>query len=209
MIVADFRYYMNGYGIQLGVSITGLNDILEVGMHDADKFVVHNYHRMDPHKAGINLHLAEAITRVNEENLDTTESDPLPEPRIYISDKSDLSAFVAFVDSIGTDSNAPRYGAKAQFFLQNDIALEATDKGGYYISDFAGILHGDGHVISGIPSGKSLFNNIESSGNIYNLGLASGKISNLTADGKIGNYHCCFEYAPASGKSGSTPVVYR
>ena len=202
-------YYMNGYGIQLGVSITGLNDILEVGMHDADKFVVHNYHRMDPHKAGINLHLAEAITRVNEESLDTTESDPLPEPRIYISDKSDLSAFVAFVDSIGTDSNAPRYGAKAQFFLQNDIALEATDKGGYYISDFAGILHGDGHVISGIPSGKSLFNNIESSGNIYNLGLASGKISNLTADGKIGNYHCCFEYAPASGKSGSTPVVYR
>lgn len=200
---------MNGYGIQLGVSITGLNDILEVGMHDADKFVVHNYHRMDPHKAGINLHLAEAITRVNEESLDTTESDPLPEPRIYISDKSDLSAFVAFVDSIGTDSNAPRYGAKAQFFLQNDIALEATDKGGYYISDFAGILHGDGHVISGIPSGKSLFNNIESSGNIYNLGLASGKISNLTADGKIGNYHCCFEYAPASGKSGSTPVVYR
>lgn len=133
----------------------------------------------------------------------------MPEPRIYISDKSDLSAFVAFVDSIGTDSNAPRYGAKAQFFLQNDIALEATDKGGYYISDFAGILHGDGHVISGIPSGKSLFNNIESSGNIYNLGLASGKISNLTADGKIGNYHCCFEYAPASGKSGSTPVVYR
>lgn len=202
-------YYMNGYGIQLGASITGLNDILEVGMHDADKFVVHNYHRMDPHKAGINLHLAEAITRVNEESLDTTESDPLPEPRIYISDKSDLSAFVAFVDSIGTDSNAPRYGAKAQFFLQNDIALEATDKGGYYISDFAGILHGDGHVISGIPSGKSLFNNIESSGNIYNLGLASGKISNLTADGKIGNYHCCFEYAPASGKSGSTPVVYR
>ena len=202
-------YYMNGYGIQLGVSITGLNDILEVDMHDADKFVVHNYHRMDPHKAGINLHLAEAITRVNEESLDTTESDPLPEPRIYISDKSDLSAFVAFVDSIGTDSNAPRYGAKAQFFLQNDIALEATDKGGYYISDFAGILHGDGHVISGIPSGKSLFNNIESSGNIYNLGLASGKISNLTADGKIGNYHCCFEYAPASGKSGSTPVVYR
>jgi hypothetical protein len=178
-------------------------------MHDADKFVVHNYHRMDPHKAGINLHLAEAITRVNEESLDTTESDPLPEPRIYISDKSDLSAFVAFVDSIGTDSNAPRYGAKAQFFLQNDIALEATDKGGYYISDFAGILHGDGHVISGIPSGKSLFNSIESSGNIYNLGLASGKISNLTADGKIGNYHCCFEYAPASGKSGSTPVVYR
>ena len=31
----------------------------------------------------------------------------------------------------------------------------------------------------------------------------------MTADGKIGNYHCCFEYAPASGKSGSTPVVYR
>lgn len=39
---------MNGYGIQLGVSITGLNDILEVGMHDADKFVVHNYHRTSP-----------------------------------------------------------------------------------------------------------------------------------------------------------------
>lgn len=31
----------------------------------------------------------------------------------------------------------------------------------------------------------------------------------MTADGKIGNYHCCFEYAPASGKSGSTPIVYR
>ena len=120
-------YYMNGYGIQLGVAVTGVDDIMQVGMQDNDRFVVHNFHRMDPHKPEINLHLAEAIARAHEENgAASSVSNPLAEPRIYLADQSDLTAFAAFVDSIGKDGNAPRYGASAQFVLQNDLSLNAA-----------------------------------------------------------------------------------
>ena len=61
---------------------------------------MHNFHRMDPHKAGINLHLAEAIKRAKDEGK------AFAEPRIYIADQSDLKAFAAFVDSIGNGSPA-------------------------------------------------------------------------------------------------------
>ena len=192
-------YYMNGYGIQLGVAITGVNDIMQIDMQEADRLTVHNYHRMDPHKAGINLHLAEAITRAEEEG--TT----FAEPRIYIADQSDLTAFAAFVDSIGNGSPAPRYGAHAQFVLQNDLTMATTPKDGAYISNFAGILHGNGHIINGVGYNNSLFGKV--TGNIYNLGLSSGRLSGTTDEDVKPNYHCCFEYAPSD--SGSTPVVYR
>ena len=192
-------YYMNGYGIQLGVAITGVNDIMQIDMQEADRLTVHNYHRMDPHKAGINLHLAEAITRAEEEG--TT----FAEPRIYIADQSDLTAFAAFVDSIGNGSPAPRYGAHAQFVLQNDLTMATTPKDGAYISNFAGILHGNGHIINGVGYNNSLFGKV--TGNIYNLGLSSGRLSGTTDEDVKPNYHCCFEYAPSG--SGSTPVVYR
>ena len=192
-------YYMNGYGIQLGVAITGVNDIMQIDMQESDRLTVHNYHRMDPHKAGINLHLAEAIERAKE------EGEAFAEPRIYIADQSDLKAFAAFVDSIGNDGTAPRYGANAQFVLQDNLALTATPKNGAYISEFAGILHGNGHIINGIGSDNALFGKV--TGNIYNLGLSSGRLSDTTDENVKPNYHCCFEYAP-SGDS-SAPVVYR
>lgn len=192
-------YYMNGYGIQLGVAITGVNDIMQIDMQEGDRLTVHNYHRMDPHKAGINLHLAEAIKRAKEEDK------AFAEPRIYIADQSDLKAFAAFVDSIGNDGTAPRYGANAQFVLQDNLALTATPKNGAYISEFAGILHGNGHIINGVGSDNALFGKV--TGNIYNLGLSSGRLSGTTDENVKPNYHCCFEYAPSG--SGSTPVVYR
>ena len=192
-------YYMNGYGIQLGVAITGVNDIMQIDMQESDRLTVHNYQRMDPHKAGINLHLAEAIKRAKEEGK------AFAEPRIYIADQSDLKAFAAFVDSIGNDGTAPRYGANAQFVLQDNLALTATPKNGAYISEFAGILHGNGHIINGVGSDNALFGKV--TGNIYNLGLSSGRLSGTTDENVKPNYHCCFEYAPRG--SGSAPVVYR
>ena len=192
-------YYMNGYGIQLGVAITGVNDIMQIDMQEGDRLTVHNYQRMDPHKAGINLHLAEAIKRAKEEGK------AFAEPRIYIADQSDLKAFAAFVDSIGNDGTAPRYGANAQFVLQDNLALTATPKNGAYISEFAGILHGNGHIINGVGSDNALFGKV--TGNIYNLGLSSGRLSGTTDENVKPNYHCCFEYAPNGNNS--TPVAYR
>ena len=192
-------YYMNGYGIQLGVAITGVNDIMQIDMQESDRLTVHNYQRMDPHKAGINLHLAEAIKRAKEEGK------AFAEPRIYIADQSDLKAFAAFVDSIGKDGTAPRYGANAQFVLQDNLALTATPKNGAYISEFAGILHGNGHIINGVGSDNALFGKV--TGNIYNLGLSSGRLSGTNGENVKQNYHCCFEYAPNGNES--TPVVYR
>ena len=204
-------YYMNGYGIQLGVAVTGVDDIMQVGMQDNDRFVVHNFHRMDPHKPEINLHLAEAIARAHAENgAAASVSNPLAEPRIYLADQSDLTAFAAFVDSIGKDGNAPRYGASAQFVLQNDLSLNAAAlKGDAYISNFAGTLHGNGHVVSGVGSGKALFRSVAKEAGIYNLGLSSGKISSDEANGGTANFHCCFEYAPVASGSEASPVVYR
>ena len=192
-------YYMNGYGIQLGVAITGVDEIMQIDMQEADRLTVHNFHRMDAHKAGINLHLAEAIMRAK------NEGKAFAEPRIYIADKSDLTAFAAFVDSIGNGSTAPRYGANAQFVLQNDLTMTANPKDGAYISSFAGILHGNGHVINGVGSDNALFGTV--TGNIYNLGLSSGRLSGKTDVDVKPNYHCCFEYAPKG--NGSKPVVYR
>lgn len=192
-------YYMNGYGIQLGVAITGVNDIMQINMQEGDRLTVHNYHRMDPHKAGINLHLAEAIKRAKD------EGSAFAEPRIYIADQSDLTAFAAFVDSIGNGGTAPRYGANAQFVLQDNLDLAATPKNGAYISEFAGTLHGNGHIINAVGYNNALFGKV--TGNIYNLGLSSGLLSGTTGEDSKPNYHCCFEYAPSG--SGSTPVVYR
>ena len=198
-------YFMNGYGIQLGVTmnVPGLDDILPVKMIEADKLTVHNYQRMNSQRTGIDLHLAEAIKRAKDDSS-------FAEPRIYISNQSDLASFIQFVDSVGTNCDAPRYGANAQFVLQNDVTMPSS--GITLPADFAGTLHGNGHVINGIEKGNALFNSV--SGNIYNLGLSSGKISAMQpTGGKIANYHCCFEYAPEENKSSfdgvSTPSVYR
>lgn len=186
-------YFMNGYGVQLGITMNGLNKIFTVDMADDSQFTVHNYHRMNPHQKGVNLHLSEAIQRSQEDKT-------FAEPRIYISDASDLKAFINFVDTIGTGtgSKAERYGKNAQFILQNDITVTSDFDGSNTV--FAGTLHGNGHVIKGLAQGKSFLK--ENRGNIYNLGMESG---NIAAEGCTngGAYHCCFEY-----NKGIQPIVY-
>lgn len=186
-------YFMNGYGVQLGITMNGLKKIFTVDMADDSQFTVHNYHRMNPHQKGVNLHLSEAIQR-------TKEDKTFAEPRIYISDASDLKAFINFVDTIGTGtgSKAKQYGKNAQFVLQNDITVTSDFDGSNAI--FAGTLHGNGHVIKGLAQGKSFLK--ENRGNIYNLGMESG---NIAAEGCTngGAYHCCFEY-----NKGIQPIVY-
>lgn len=187
-------YFMNGYGVQLGVTMNGFDNVVfPVNMAANDTLVVHNYHQMEPHKTGVNLHLPEAIQRAKNESY-------FADPRIYINDVSDLTAFINFVDTIGTGtgSKVEQYGKNAQFILQNDITVTSDFDGSNAI--FAGTLHGNGHVIKGLAQGKSFLK--ENQGNIYNLGLESGKIA---AEGCTngGAYHCCFEY-----NKGIQPIVY-
>lgn len=202
-------YFMNGYGVQLGITMNGLDKIFTVDMDNDNEFLIHNYHRMNPHKEGLNLHLAEAIKRAKEEKDAATGTTTVPfaEPRIYISDLSDLTAFINFIDTIGADSKTPRYGANAQFVLQKDLTVPSDFVCGTGI--FHGIFHGNGHVIHGLPQDKSLL--AENQGQIYNLGLESG---NIAAKGSTnaGAYHCCFEQNPSLSDGVSTPfapIVYR
>ena len=183
-------YFMNGYGVQLGVTMTGIKEtVFPVNIAPGDTLVVHNYHQMDPHKAGIDLHLSEAIKRAQKESN-------FAEPRIYINDVSDLKAFINFVDTIE---------GNAQFILQSDLTIPKGYDGSKVI--FKGILHGNGHIIEGLGKDQSLF--LENQGKIYNLGLTTGSIAakgNTKGTSSTGEYHCCFEYAPAS--SPDTPIVY-
>lgn len=186
-------YFMNGYGVQLGVTMTGIKEtVFPVNIALGDTLVVHNYHQMDPHKAGIDLHLSEAIKRAQKESN-------FAEPRIYINDASDLKAFINFVDTIK---------GNVQFILQNDLTIPKDYDGSKII--FKGTLHGNGHIINGLRKDQALFS--ENQGKIYNLGLATGQIAaqgcttgtSSTGTSSTGEYHCCFEYAPASSK----PIVY-
>ena len=185
-------YFMNGYGVQLGVTMNGFDNVVfPVTMTAADTLTVHNYHQMDPHKTGVNLHLPEAIQRAKNESY-------FADPRIYINDASDLTAFINFVDTTKIQENA-------QFILQSDLTIPKGYDGSKAI--FKGILHGNGHVIKGLGEKQSLF--LENQGKIYNLGLTTGSIAakgNTKGTSSTGEYHCCFEYAPAS--SPDTPIVY-
>ena len=185
-------YFMNGYGVQLGVTMNGFDNVVfPVNMAAGDTLTVHNYHQMDPHKTGVNLHLPEAIQRAKNEAY-------FAEPRIYINDASDLKAFINFVDTTKTQGNA-------QFILQSDLTVPDGYDGSKAI--FKDILHGNGHVIKGLGKDQSLFS--ENQGKIYNLGLTTGSIAakgNTKGTSSTGEYHCCFEYAPAS--SPDTPIVY-
>lgn len=195
-------YYMNGYGIQLGITMSGIeNQIFTVDMSDKDCLTVHNFHRMDPQKTGIDLHLGDAVARAKEYQDDKAKPEAerkgieeFAEPRIYISDQSDLTAFVNFVDTIGQNSKNEdlRYGKYAQFVLQND--LYAPDD--YTPAKvFRGIWHGNGHIIKNIGKDQALLD--ENQGNIYNLGMETGKIANTNNS----KYHCCFEYAPSTASA--------
>ena len=185
-------YFMNGYGVQLGVTMNGFNNVVfPVTMAAGDTLTVHNYHEMDPHKTGIDLRLSKAIERVSTEKN-------LAEPRIYISDQDDLKAFGAFISA--AENNG---GKNAQFILQNDLEIPAGYTGSNAI--FQGTFHGNGHILRGLEANKTLF--AENQGNIYNLGLLSGRIAQPNSSSNTASgYHCCFEYAPSA--STDTPIVY-
>ena len=186
-------YFMNGYGVQLGITSKGFNDegdnetVFPVTMAAGDTLTVHNYHRMNPQMSGIDLHLPDAIKRAKDKSF--------AQPRIYINEQSDLTAFGKFIKE--NDG-----GADAQFILQNDLVLPADYTGNN--CTFKGIFHGNGHVIRGLAHDKWLFT--ENQGNIYNLGLESGNITQkgMNDTNATKGYHCCFEKAPAS----SSPIVY-
>ena len=189
-------YFMNGYGVQLGITIKGFNDkndnetVFPVTMAAGDTLTVHNYHRMNPQMSGIDLHLPDAIKRAKEDKS-------FAQPRIYINDQSDLTAFGKFIQEESNDG-----GADAQFVLQNDLVLPADYTGSNSI--FKGIFHGNGHVIRGLDNNKWLFK--ENQGNIYNLGLESGNITQkgMNDTNATNGYHCCYEKEPAT----SSPIVY-
>lgn len=184
-------YFMNGYGVQLGVTMNGFNDVVfPVTMAAGDTLTVHNYHKMDPHKDGVNLRLPEAIERVSKEKN-------LAEPRIYISDQDDLKAFGKFISA--AENNG---GKNAQFILQNDLEIPAGYTGSN--ANFQGTFHGNGHILSGLDDKKSLF--AANQGNIYNLGLLSGSIAQQNSSSTTSGYHCCFEYATST--SPAQPIVY-
>ena len=184
-------YFMNGYGVQLGVTMNGFDNVVfPVTMAAGDTITVHNYHEMDPHKNGVNLRLSEAIKRVSTEKN-------LAEPRIYISDQDDLKAFGTFISA--AENNG---GKNAQFILQNDLEIPADYTGSN--ATFQGSFHGNGHILRGLETGKSLF--AANQGNIYNLGLLSGSIAQQNSSSNASGYHCCFEYAPSA--SPDTPIVY-
>lgn len=189
-------YFMNGYGVQLGITIKGFKDkddnetVFPVTMTAGDTLTVHNYHRMNPQMSGIDLHLPEAIKRAKEDKS-------FAQPRIYINEQSDLTAFGKFIQEESNDG-----GADAQFVLQNDLVIPADYTGNNGI--FKGIFHGNGHVIRGLDSNKWLFT--ENQGNIYNLGLESGNITQkgMNDANATKGYHCCFEKEPVS----NSPIVY-
>ena len=184
-------YFMNGYGVQLGVTMNGFNDVVfPVTMAAGDTLTVHNYHEVDPHKTGIDLRLSEAIERASTEKN-------LAEPRIYISDQEDLKAFGTFISA--AENNG---GKNAQFILQNDLEIPADYTGSN--ATFQGTFHGNGHILRGLEANKTLF--AENQGNIYNLGLLSGSIAQQNSSSNASGYHCCFEYAPSA--SPDTPIVY-
>lgn len=200
-------YFMNGYGIQLGITMNGLDRIFPVDINTDDKLVVHNYQRMDPHKTDIDLHIKKAIERAKEET-------DFACPRIYLSDNTDLAAFLEFI------SKDEDHGANAEFVVLNDLTIPDTYTGNTE-AIFKGIVHGNGHVIKGLGADHTLIG--ENQGQIYNLGLASGSIAAKGCTNG-GAYHCCYEYTPAksaskainasNGKASSsdgvsTPVVYR
>ena len=184
-------YFMNGYGVQLGVTMNGFDNVVfPVTMAAGDTLTVHNYHEMDPHKNGVNLRLPEAIERASTEKN-------LAEPRIYISDQDDLKAFGTFISA--AENNG---GKNAQFILQNDLEIPADYTGSNAI--FQGTFHGNGHILRGLEEKKTLF--AANQGNIYNLGLLSGSIAQQNSSSTASGYHCCFEYAPSA--SPDKPIVY-
>ena len=196
-------YFMNGYGVQLAISMTGFDKkLFTVPVQLYDTLVVHNYQEMDPQSDKVDLHIPEAVARAK------AEPKYFAEPRIYIKNQRDLTAFKKYLQNPDNDG-----GAYAQFILQDDLSIGKNIDGTGAV--FRGTFHGNGHVLKGFSKDKALFK--ENQGQIYNLGLENGNIATLGCN-EPGAYHCCFEYNPtpsttsagsATSAGSTTPIVYR
>lgn len=198
-------YFMNGYGVQLAISMTGFDkQLFPVPVQLSDTLVVHNYQEMDPQSDKVNLHIPEAVKRAKEAAEARAKGEPqyFAEPRIYIKNQRDLTAFKKYLQEESNNG-----GAYAQFILQSDLTIGDNIDGTGAI--FRGTFHGNGHVLKGFSKDKALF--LENQGQIYNLGLENGNIATLGSN-ENGAYHCCFEYNPtpsATSAESTTPIVYR
>ena len=198
-------YFMNGYGVQLAISMTGFDkQLFTVPVQLSDTLVVHNYQEMDPQSDKVNLHIPEAVKRAREAAEARAKGEPqyFAEPRIYIKNQLDLTAFKKYLQEESNDG-----GAYAQFILQRDLSIgDNIDGTG---ATFKGTFHGNGHVLKGFSKDKALF--LKNQGQIYNLGLENGNIATLGCNEK-GAYHCCFEYNPTNPTNpigNTSPIVYR
>ena len=198
-------YFMNGYGVQLAISMTGFDkNLFTVPVQLSDTLVVHNYQEMDPQSDKVNLHIPEAVKRAKEAAEARAKGEPqyFAEPRIYIKNQRDLTAFKEYLQEESNDG-----GAYAQFILQRDLSIgDNIDGTG---ATFKGTFHGNGHVLKGFSKDKALF--LENQGQIYNLGLENGNIATLGCNLE-GAYHCCFEYNPTNPTNpigNTSPIVYR
>ena len=198
-------YFMNGYGVQLAISMTGFDkQLFPVPVQLSDTLVVHNYQEMDPQSDKVNLHIPEAVKRAKEAAEARAKGEPqyFAEPRIYIKNQRDLKAFKEYLKAESNDG-----GAYAQFILQNDLTIADNIDGTGAV--FKGTFHGNGHVLKGFSKDKALF--WENQGQIYNLGLENGNIATYGCN-EPGAYHCCFEYNPtpsATSAESTKPIVYR
>lgn len=198
-------YFMNGYGVQLAISMTGFDkQLFPVPVQLSDTLVVHNYQEMDPQSDKVNLHIPEAVKRVKEAAEARAKGEPqyFAEPRIYIKNLRDLKAFKEYLKEESNDG-----GKYAQFILQNDLTIADNIDGTDAV--FKGTFHGNGHVLKGFSKDKALFR--ENQGEIYNLGLENGNIATYGCN-ELGAYHCCFEYNPtpsATSAESTKPIVYR
>ena len=191
-------YFMNGYGVQLAISMTGFDkQLFPVPVQLSDTLVVHNYQEMDPQSDKVDLHIPEAVKRAKEAAEARAKGEPqyFAEPRIYIKNQRDLTAFKEYLKEESNNG-----GAYAQFILQRDLTIGKDIDGTGSV--FRGTFHGNGHVLKGFSKDKALF--LENQGQIYNLGLENGNIA--THGCNAGAYHCCFEYNPTGS---STPIIYR
>jgi len=218
-ILLPAYYFMNGYGVQYVFKVNGIDTEFPVTMLPSNKLIVHNYHRMMPRNAAGNvdakdLHIDMAAERYQREVAAANAlSDPtakaaalkavLPQPRVYLVDVTDLKAFSDYLTpplgEVGRGpyvlGSNPDFGANMQFFIQSNITAAGTYQAP---ADFKGILHGDGHIISGLTASQNLIT--KNSGQIYNLGLVTGKIAGSAAEGS--KLHCCYEF-------GNNRTVYR
>lgn len=222
-ILVPAYYFMNGYGVQYRFNVSGITQQFPVDILPSNTLLVHNYHRMLPRSSSgerqeLDQHLDLAAERA--------AAGEIAEPRIYLVDNLDLNEFGAFLDekSSPTAEVGSKYdfGAHMQFFLQRDItAIKEgdTDTGGHELTPyvaphgFKGMLHGDGHVINGLDQlpdhyliGTSADNN---TGNIYNLGITKGVITQGDNNSTNTLYHCSYTYNPSCADDNTTHVVYR